>query len=333
MDLSKINETLRNQHPWRLKQIQAAIFKQLIDSWSQAINLPQSLRSDLTQNCSLEISYKLFEAKNRQAIKALITLKDQKKIETVLIRHKNRNTVCVSSQVGCPIGCIFCATGAMGFSRNLAIDEIIEQVLLFARLLKKEGKRVDNVVFMGMGEPFLNYDNVIAAARILNDAQGLNIGARHISISTIGISAGIEKLIDEPLQLNLAVSLHAPNDRLRQKIIPAAKNYPLEKIIKIVRRYLQNTNRRVMFEYIMIDNVNDSDKCAYELAALIKNNLSSKLVFVNLIRYNPARNFKPSNEQQIKRFKTILEDSNIETTQRFRFGQDIKAACGQLAAD
>jgi len=152
-----------------------------------------------------------------------------------LIRHKNRNTVCVSSQVGCPIGCIFCATGAMGFSRNLAIDEIIEQVLLFARLLKKEGKRVDNVVFMGMGEPFLNYDNVIAAARILNDAQGLNIGARHISISTIGISAGIEKLIDEPLQLNLAVSLHAPNDRLRQKIIPAAKINPLEKSLKLMR--------------------------------------------------------------------------------------------------
>lgn len=333
MDLNKINEVLKNQPAWRLKQVKTAIFKQLIDDWQLARGLPQPLRRDLAQNCSLAINNKLFEAKNRQTVKALITLKDQKKIESVLIRHKNRNTICVSSQVGCPMGCIFCATGAMGFLRNLAADEIIEQVLLFARLLKKEGKRVDNVVFMGMGEPFLNYNNVIAAVKILNDEQGLNIGARHISISTIGIPAGIEKLIDEPLQLNLAVSLHAPNDRLRQKIIPAAKNYPLEKIIKAVWRYSHNTNRRVMFEYIMIDNVNDSDNCAYELVALIKNNLPLKLVFVNLIRYNPARNFKPSNEQRIKQFKMILEDNNIETTQRFRFGQDIKAACGQLAAD
>jgi 23S rRNA (adenine2503-C2)-methyltransferase len=231
------------------------------------------------------------------------------------------------------MGCVFCATGKMGFKRNLTAMEIIEQVLLFARLLKKENQRVASVVFMGMGEPFMNYDNVMAAVKVINDPKGLNIGGRHISISTCGVVEGIEKIIDEPLQVNLAISLHAPDDVLRSKIMPANIKYPLDEIMTAVLRYVRNTNRRVMFEYIMIDGVNDSDQCADELAALIKGRLSLKLAFVNLIRYNPTGKFMPSTPERVKAFKTILMQAGVETTERYRFGQGIKAACGQLIVD
>ena len=342
MDISKLDDILREEPAYRAQQAREAVFKLLADDWSQVQGLPLSLRDKLAAGCSLAIAAEIFNAKDGQSSKALITLADGKKIETVLMRHDSRqsaipagagrNTVCVSSQVGCPMGCVFCATGKLGFSRNLSASEIVEQVVLFARLLKTQGLRVDNVVFMGMGEPFLNYDNVILAAKTLNDQKGLNIGARHISISTVGIPGGIEKLIDEPLQVNLAISLHAPNDRLRSKIIPATKRYPIEEIIKSVLRYTRNTNRRVMFEYILIDGINDSDKDARELAELIKTHLSLKLAFVNLIRYNPTGVFLPSSEKRAKVFKDILQKELIETTERYRFGTEIKAACGQLAA-
>jgi len=331
MDITDLENILKDQPAYRVKQAYEAVFKSLIDDWSQAQGLPKPLRDRLSADCSLAIDAKIINAKDGESSKALVTLADTKLIETVLMRHDGRNTVCVSSQVGCPMGCVFCATGKLGFSRNLAAGEIVEQVILFARLLKTEEKRVDNVVFMGMGEPFLNYDNVILAAKTLNDQKGLNIGARHISISTVGIPGGIEKLIDEPLQVNLAISLHAPNDRLRVKIIPATKAYPIDEIIKSVLRYTRNTNRRVMFEYILIDGVNDSDSDAKELAALIKSHLSLKLVFVNLIRYNPTGDFTPSSEKRTKAFKDLLQKELVETTERYRFGTEIKAACGQLA--
>lgn len=354
MDITKLDDILKDEPAYRAKQAREAVFKLLVDDWSQAQGLPFGLREKLAHTCPLKINAEILNAKESQSSKALITLADGKKIETVLMRHdghkqadlsgKGRNTVCVSSQVGCPMGCFFCATGKLGFSRNLAAEEIVEQVLLFARLLKTQGFRVDNVVFMGMGEPFLNYDNVIRAARTLNDQKGLNIGARHISISTVGIPGGVEKLIDEPLQVNLAISLHAPNDRLRSKIIPATKSYPIEEIIKSVLRYTSNTNRRVMFEYILIGGVNDSDKDARELAELIKTHLSLKLAFVNLIRYNPTgdftpagekrtNDFTPSDEKRVKAFKDILQKELVETTERYRFGTEIKAACGQLAGN
>ena len=333
MDINNLENILKDQPAYRVKQAYEAVFKLLIDDWSQAQGLPLPLRDRLSEACPLTIDAKILNAKDGESSKALVALTDGKKIETVLMRHEGRNTVCVSSQVGCPMGCVFCATGKLGFSRNLTANEIVEQVVLFARLLKTQGLRVDNVVFMGMGEPFLNYDNVIRAAKTLNDQKGLNIGARHISISTVGIPGGIEKLIDEPLQVNLAISLHAPNDRLRAKIIPATDRYPVEEIIKSVLRYTRNTNRRVMFEYIMIDGVNDSDADARELAALIKEHLSLKLAFVNLIRYNPTGDFTPSGEKRTKTFKDILQKELVETTERYRFGTEIKAACGQLAGD
>ena len=215
----------------------------------------------------------------------------------------------------------------MGFKRDLTVSEILEQVLFVARFLKKQNQKITNIVYMGMGEPFLNYDNVMQSIKILNDHNGFNLGARRISISTSGIVEGILKLANEDLQVNLAVSLHATNDVLRQELMPVANKYLLKDIFKAVDEYIKKTNRQVMFEYMLIKDVNDSLENARELVKLMKN----KLYMVNLIRYNPTESFEPSNPEQIKKFKTILEKHHIAFTQRQEFGQDIKAACGQLA--
>ncbi|MCX6743855.1 MAG: radical SAM protein, partial [Candidatus Parcubacteria bacterium] len=193
MDLDKLDKILKAEPAYRIKQAYAFIFKDLVDDWGKATSLPLDLRQKLNKEFPLNIKAKVLEAKTKESQKALLTLSDESKIETVLLKHEDgRNTVCVSSQVGCPLGCLFCATGKMGFVRNLEVWEIVAQVLFFARELKKIGERVSNLVFMGMGEPFLNYDNVMSAIAILNDKDGLNIGARHISISTIGITEGIK---------------------------------------------------------------------------------------------------------------------------------------------
>jgi 23S rRNA (adenine2503-C2)-methyltransferase len=344
VDLSKLDTLLAGQPAYRVEQAREAVLRSLAQDWSKVLGLPKDIRQILATECPLEINAKVYSSEGADSLKAVVTFPDGLKAETVLMRHHDappegepfrkggRNTVCVSSQVGCPMACSFCATGKMGFKRNLTWSEIIEQAVLFARLLEKEGERVTNVVFMGMGEPFMNYDNVMAAIRAMNDPKGLGIGARHISISTCGIAEGIEKLIDEPLQVNLAISLHAPNDTLRSKLMPANNKYPIDAIFGAVLRYVKNTNRRVMFEYIMIDGANDSDECAKELAQLIRDRLSLKLAFVNLIRYNPTGVFKPSSQNRVDAFKKILEDEHIEVTERYRFGRQIKAACGQLAA-
>jgi 23S rRNA (adenine2503-C2)-methyltransferase len=325
----QLEDILKNQPAYRIKQIKQAIFVELIDSWDKAMTLSKDLRSKLAKKLPLAINAQIFESKDKATVKALMTLTDGLKIETVLMRHGDkRNTVCVSSQVGCPLGCKFCATGAMGFKRNLETWEIVSQVLFFARYLKKQNARVDNVVFMGMGEPFLNYDNVMEAIRILNDPHGLAIGIRHFSISTIGITEGIEKLANEKLQVNLAISLHAPNDKIRNQIIPIGKKYSIRKILKAVDDYIAKTNRKVMFEYLLIKNLNDSDEFALKLAKLMK----KPLYFVNLITYNKTGGYQPPTTEKIKHFKKILEENGVFATLRYRFGADIEAACGQLAA-
>ncbi len=337
MDLAKIEKILEKEPSFRLKQIKKAIFQELIENWDEATTLPQNLRQQLSENCPLQElkAGKILTSKDGKTLKVLFLLKDGLRIESVLMRHSdNRRTVCVSSQVGCFIGCKFCATGQQIFKRNLSSSEIIDQVLFFARLLKKSPKeKVTNVVFMGMGEPFLNYDNVLDAIRILNDKDGFNLGARHISISTVGITEGIEKLAKENLQVNLAISLHAPNNKLRTELMPINKVYPIEKILTAVSKYLKKTKRRVMFEYLMIDKVNDSEKEAKELVQVLKKSLMKASYFVNLISYNPIGHskFKPSPGWKIKRFKEILKKAGIPVTQRYRFGREIKAACGQLA--
>lgn len=332
MDLNKLKTALKDEPAYRLRQAEELIFKHLIEDWSEAQSLPVALRQKLKNDfpLSTESAVKFLESKD--AVKAVIAFSDGVKVETVLMRHKDgRNTICVSSQAGCPMGCVFCSTGKGGFKRNLSASEIVWQILFFARRLKITGERIDNVVFMGMGEPFLNYDAVMEAVRLINSKDGFNIGARHISISTVGVVEGIEKLADEPIQVNLAISLHAPNDALRSRIVPANKKYPINNILWAVYGYVKKTNRRVMFEYIMIDGVNDSDDNARELAALIKKRLSLKLAFINLITYNPTGDFKPSNRDRVKKFREIIDKENVETTERYRFGREIKAACGQLA--
>ncbi|MBL7159008.1 23S rRNA (adenine(2503)-C(2))-methyltransferase RlmN [Candidatus Microgenomates bacterium] len=329
MNLSKLPKILANQPSYRLKQIKKEVYANLVQDWKEASSLPLSLRKKLNKECPLAINARTFISKDKKTIKAVISLTDKLNIETVLMRQKERYTACVSTQVGCPLGCLFCATGKIGFKRNLTADEIIEQVIFFARRLKKSSEKVNRVVFMDMGEPLLNFDNSIKAIQILNDPEGFNLGQRKISLSTIGIPDLIKKFADLKTEVNLAISLHAPEDRLRQKLMPASKQYPLKEILKAVDYYLAKTNRKVMFEYLMINKVNDQVKWAEKIASLLKN----RLCMVNLIAYNPTGDFEPSTRIQIERFKQVLQNQGIETTQRYSFGQDIKAACGQLAME
>lgn len=328
LDFSECQRILKSEPVYRIKQVKEAVFQYLIDDWQKVTNLPRALREQLTSNCPLEIKAKLWETKDSQLAKSLITLDDGLKIETVLMKHKGkRNTVCISSQVGCPLACKFCATGKLGFKRNLMPLEIINQVLFFARFLKKQNQKITNLVFMGMGEPFLNTDNVFKAIKLLNDKDGFNLGARHFSISTVGITEGIKRLADEFPQVNLALSLHATDNELRSQLMPINKRYPLDQVMKAIDVYIKKTNRRVMLEYIMIAGINDSCQDVKKLAVLA----NRPLCFVNLIPYNPTGDFQPSSTKKINEFKQVLEKHQIPYTQRYTFGQEIKAACGQLA--
>jgi len=231
MNLENIEQVIQKEPNYRKKQIKKCLFQDLINNWSEATVLPLNLREKLNKNSPISIEAKRFVSKNRKSIKALITLQDKEKIESVLMCYNdNRNTVCVSSQVGCPLDCAFCATGRKGFTRNLSFSEIIEQVLFFARSLKKQGKKITNIVFMGMGEPLLNYDNVIKAIEILNDKEGFNLGIRSFSISTSGIIDGIEKLTKENKAINLAFSFVSfsipsimPEVEIENDLIPKLK--------------------------------------------------------------------------------------------------------------
>jgi len=330
INFSCVKKVLKTEPDYRLNQAKRLVFFDLIDDWTKATTMSLVLREELSKKCDLDIKAKVFVSKDKKTVKALIDLDDGLKIESVLMKYKDkRNSVCVSSQVGCALGCVFCATGKMGFKRNLKIHEITNQVLFFARYLKKKRKKITNIVFMGMGEPFLNYKNVMEAIRVLNDKQGFNLGVRHFSISTVGIIDGIKKLSNENLAINLAVSLHAADNDLRSKIVVANKTYPLLKILRAVDNYITKTGRKVMFEYVMIKDVNDKDRHAEQLARIMK----KPLYLVNLIAYNPTGIFKPSSSKRIKEFKKILEQKGVNVTQRYSFGHDIKAACGQLAGE
>lgn len=335
MNISKLNTILAAEPKYRYTQINKALWQDFVSSWEEVSSLPKMLREKLSAACPLEIKAQIFKTGNgKSGAKALITLEDGETVETVLIHQKGkgelngRNTICVSSQIGCPLGCVFCATGANGFGRNLTAEEIIEQVIFWARYLKQKnnGEKVDNLVFMGMGEPFLNYDQFMKAVKFLNNPETLNIGARRLSVSTVGITEGIKRLAGEKLQINLAISLHAPDDSLRRDLIPVAKKYPLREIFKAVDNYIVKTGRRVMFEYLMIKGVNDNIQQAEELVKLMK----KPLYLVNLIPYNETGKFKPSTRERIDDFKDFLEDNNIPTTVRLSFGGDLEAACGQL---
>lgn len=330
MNLEKLNDVLASEPKFRYTQINKAVWQDYISSWEEASSLPKALRESLAAACPLEIRAELSKsAEGPKSLKAIIIFDDGEAIETVLIRQKGgRNTVCVSSQAGCPLGCTFCATGMNGFVRNLTAEEIVQQVLYWARFLKQEnrGEKIENLVFMGMGEPFLNYPEFIKAVKFLNNPETFNIGARRMSVSTSGIVEGIKRLAGEKLQINLAISLHAAFDDLRRSLMPIAKKYPLHEIFKAVDSYIAKTGRRVMFEYLMIKGINDTDKDALELAKLMK----KPLYMVNLIPYNATGRFKPSDRGRIEAFKKILEDNGVPATIRLSFGSGIDAACGQL---
>ncbi len=331
MNIEKLSEILKEQPKFRFKQAEQALYKDFVSSWQEVSGFPKDLRLKLEEECPLNIEAEVFSGGlGKGGDKALISLIDGETVETVLIKQKSgsdfRYTVCVSSQVGCALACTFCATGDFGFRRNLSANEILEQVIYWARVLKEKDAKIDNIVFMGMGEPFLNYQEFIKAVKFLNDPETFNIGARRLSVSTCGITEGIKKLSGEKLQVNLAISLHAADDSLRGDLMPIAKKYSLYEIFKAVDNYINKTGRRVMFEYLMIREINDSDKEALKLAKL----MNKPLYMLNLIPYNSTGRFEASSEKRIEKFKSVLEKEGIPVTVRRSFGAEIGAACGQL---
>ena len=288
-------------------------------------NIKKEIRDKLQQDFKTDLPKIIKRETDVDVDKFLFLLHDGEKIEAVLMRHDYGLSVCVSSQVGCNMGCKFCESGRLKKVRNLSTDEMVGQILVIEKVMKE---RIRSVVIMGIGEPLDNYENVLDFIKIINHPKGIAIGARHITLSTCGIIPKIQLLSELPLQINLAISLHAPNDELRNKLMPINKAYPLPKLIEAVKEYSKKTNRRVTIEYILLKNVNDSVFHAYELAGL----LSGMNVYVNLIPYNEPKpiEFKKSEKKNIDLFYQTLKEEKINVTVRREFGSKISAACGQL---
>ena len=328
MDFRAVSKILKDEPNYRKDQVDHALFSEGVSSWSEVTNLPKNLRNKLKAEVSLEIKGEVVESEDDDTTKAVIELDDGLKVESVLMKHDNRNTVCVSTQIGCSLGCRFCATGRMGLVRDLSFEEIILQPYYFLSSLPT-GERIDNIVFMGMGEPFLNYEEVIKAAYKLNDEKGFNIGARNISISTAGIPEKIKKFADEDLQVNLAVSLHGADDEVRSSLMPVNKKYPLENLFEAVDYYIKKTNRKVMFEYIPFDGINNRKKDIDNLTDLLLN----RMHFINIIPYNPTGNLEGVSEKELQYFKNKLRQRGLNAGIRRSFGRDIESACGQLITE
>lgn len=306
-------------------QLFSWLYEKRISSVSDITNI----KKELLDQISLDFSFsklKLVQVeKDVDVCKYLFELNDGEHIEAVLMMHDYGNSVCISSQVGCNMGCKFCESGRRKKVRNLETWEMVTQLLMIEEELKN---RVSHVVVMGIGEPFDNYDNLLKFFSIINHPKGLAIGARHITVSTCGIVPKILEFSNFPLQINLAISLHAPNDKLRNEIMPINKAYPLKELISALDIYLKRTNRRITFEYILLAGVNDSEECALELAKLV----GHLNCYINLIPYNETNNlqFKRSNTVQIMKFYDILKKNRLNVTIRREFGSKISAACGQL---
>ena len=288
-------------------------------------NIKKEIRDKLQQDFKTDLPKIIKRETDVDVDKFLFLLHDGEKIEAVLMRHDYGLSVCVSSQVGCNMGCKFCESGRLKKVRNLSTDEMVGQILVIEKVMKE---RIRSVVIMGIGEPLDNYENVLDFIKIINHPKGIAIGARHITLSTCGIIPKIQLLSELPLQINLAISLHAPNDELRNKLMPINKAYPLPKLIEAVKEYSKKTNRRVTIEYILLKNVNDSVFHAYELAGLLR----GMNVYVNLIPYNETKpiEFKKSEKKNIDLFYQTLKEEKINVTVRREFGSKISAACGQL---
>ena len=326
------------QPAFRARQIYKWIYEKQTASFYEMSDLPREFRQQLDEIAIVSIPRVLKQKVSSDGTrKFLMELDDKKKIETVVIpqsSEKNtRYSLCISTQVGCPVGCQFCATGSSGFQRSLEAHEMIGQFLgskreLMKRLKQNDENIISNLVYMGMGEPFFNYDQVINSIRILIDPQGVNLGQRHITISTAGEAAGIERLAREDLQVTLAISLHACNDDLRDRLVPLNRKYPLKRLIQAVSDYIEITNRRVTFEYIMLDDINIGKHDAQQLIKMVKPLLAN----VNLISYNEVETlpFKKPSGYNVRQFYHWLIEGGLNVTIREEHGSDIEAACGQL---
>ena len=329
-DLGKIIKDI-SQPSYRAMQIWKGVYQHFYPTWQSFTNLPKDLRSFLESNYSLSSLDLTDESRalDELSTKLLFKLNDGNFIESVILRSYDRVTLCVSTQSGCPVGCAFCATGNLGFFRNLTSGEIVEQVIYLQRMLRGKGESITNIVLMGMGEPFLNYTASLCAVKRLNNNTGMNIGARRITISTIGIPERIIQFAQENMQVNLAVSLHAPNDLLRVKLVPMAAKTPISEIIDACKEYIIATHRRVTFEYVLIAGINDQPVHASELSKL----LQGMLCHINLIGLNPTDHYpgKSPDRNSMEDFCNILQKNKIPTSIRDSQGTDIQAACGQLA--
>ncbi len=317
--------------PFRAKQVLQWVYEKGVVDWSLMTDLSKALRESLAKNFSLDplVLRKTVDSKDGETTKFLWELKDGKLVESVLIYSSDRRTVCVSSQVGCPARCAFCASGKEGLLRNLSSAEIVSQVFLIDQFLKKKNEKVSHVVFMGMGEPMENYEEVVKAIQLLTDPKGMHLSQRRITVSTVGVVEGIMRLAKEGLKVNLVLSLHAPNQHIRKKIIPFARKYPLETILDAMRYYAEETKRDITYEYTLLAGINDAKEHAEELAGLLKGQQCT----VNLIPYNPVigLNLQRPEKDAIETFRDVLVAKGIPTTWRYTKGKDIAAACGQLA--
>ena len=344
MSRTQIEDLLREwrQPAYRARQIYRQLYVQLAAHPQEMSDLPAALRERLAQEvrCSELDLVRVQAGDGGMTRKALFRVEGGPLVESVLMIYRDRATVCVSTQSGCAMACSFCATGRMGFRLNLTAGQMIEQVLWAARetrtALAADRPLLTNVVYMGMGEPFNNYDRWWTSVERLHDPEGFNFGARNFTVSTVGIVPGILRLAREKLPVNLAVSLHAPDDELRSRLVPVNRKYPVARLIEAVREYTEKTRRRVSFEYVLLQGVNDQPSRALALARLLKGTSSRpgvKLCHVNLIPWNPVPGepLKPSERKRVLDFQSVLQEHHIACTVRAQRGVDIAAACGQLA--
>jgi 23S rRNA (adenine2503-C2)-methyltransferase len=333
--LDELIERVRAQgaEPYRARQLWQAIYKQLIMDPEEMHTLPAALRKSLGAEFRFHSLHETasIQSEDGETEKKLFRMDEGPSIEAVLMRYDRRRTACISSQAGCAMGCVFCATGQMGFVRNLSAGQIVEQVLLLSQRLKQDADRLTNIVVMGMGEPFHNFDATMRAIEILNDPEGFNFGARRFTVSTVGLVPMIERFTGLDSQVNLAISLHAATNTLRESLLPVNKRYPLETLMAACRAYVSHTKRRITFEWALIDGVNDTQAQADALAGWVR----GLNCHVNLIPLNPTRGFtgQASGEDNVVRFQKLLENHGIPTTIRVRRGIEIQAGCGQLATE
>ncbi len=315
---------------YRGGQIWQGLYQNFWDSPEQFTNLPAFLRAKLSETLLFGALTPVttLKSSDNQTLKTLFRLHDGQAVEAVLMKYNTRRTLCISTQVGCAMGCVFCATGQMGFKRHLSSGEIVAQVMYYARQLHQQGESVTNVVVMGMGEPFHNYNNTLAAIDRLNDPQGYNLGARRFTISTVGLVPAIRRFAAEKRQVNLAISLHSADDPLRTQMLPVNKSYPVDEVLAACRDYVTATGRRITFEWALINGVNDTPAQAHLLASKLK----GLLCHVNAIPLNPTQGYsgQATTRQRAEAFRDILSHAGIPCTLRLRRGVDIQAGCGQL---